>query len=291
MFVRWKLAKYQQQPRWNKTSQVNSYHSAVLVESYRKNGNPRQRFVTHIVNIKDASLKEDSPDAIAERLNFWWRVDLFLEAAKGTDWNISAERVVKTISAKVSRPSETLLAEQLAYKIKHNATTSELYALQNVIELQESTLVPLFEALRDDDPFVRFKIARVIVVIGRKRGFDIDAALAVIIGMLNVEDFVLSAHAAAIVRAHPRCLADPNVIHKIVQNLDHANPYTRYNSLRILGDIRDTKHVPIIKALLKHDDKWTRYEAKRTLKRINGSESMPPMPIDPYENTLASYRH
>ena len=98
MFVRWKRRML----RGERSPSYVLY--AVLVESQRVNGAPRQRVVRHLAHIKEMYL-----DATAHREWFWQRVDWHLD-----DLAISPDdraRIEEKLSTTVARPTAEELVE------------------------------------------------------------------------------------------------------------------------------------------------------------------------------------
>jgi len=94
VFVRWK----------ERTTKRGRVFYAVLVESQRENGKPRQKVIKHLAHIAEKYL-----DATAHQEYFWQRVDWYMD-----DLALSTE-TRKTIEgkliAKVKRPTEEELVQ------------------------------------------------------------------------------------------------------------------------------------------------------------------------------------
>lgn len=101
MFVRWKRRQLCRKPRWAKPEYVRY---AVLVESARVDGKPKQKIIRYLAHIKEKYLT-----ATAHQEWFWIRVDahfseLGLEPTVQTNLEDSLLRVVV-------RPTTTELAQ------------------------------------------------------------------------------------------------------------------------------------------------------------------------------------
>jgi len=111
MFVRWKTRKSTLNGR-GRVERVTHY--AVLVESTRVDGKPRQRFIAHIGNYH-----EGGQVGLHPHVDFWRQVEHRLKSL-----NLAAdvrERVERKLAERVPRPTPELLAELSRRRAELNA--------------------------------------------------------------------------------------------------------------------------------------------------------------------------
>lgn len=107
MYVRWK--KYKRSKRHHLTSEV--ILTAVLVESHRIGGKPRQRFIAHLGSIAERGIPH-----YWHRHDFWQSVEkaiehLSLDATTSTQIQESIERVVPRPSDESRQAASAALVE------------------------------------------------------------------------------------------------------------------------------------------------------------------------------------
>jgi len=113
VFVRWKSRKSSYSGRWHWLAERVT-HYAVLVESTRVDGKPRQRFVAHLANYHEGGRVEYYP-----HVDFWRQVERRLKSL-----NLAAdvrERVERKLAERVPRPTPELLAELSRRTAEFNA--------------------------------------------------------------------------------------------------------------------------------------------------------------------------
>lgn len=102
MFVRWKRRQLKRPPYDGQPAGHVRY--AVLVESKRRGGQPRQRVICHLAHIKERDIEK-----AVWRLRFWQTVDHRLNEL-GLDSETRAIMETK-LARDVARPSATELSE------------------------------------------------------------------------------------------------------------------------------------------------------------------------------------
>ena len=115
MYVRWKKRAMTRTGRFRGRYQIGAHALiAVLVESRRVNGSPRQRFVAHLGSIQvwengrgDVAIGTGGRAYRAAILGFWARVSRELDAIEEP---YDRDAVEAKISASVPRPGDKLAA-------------------------------------------------------------------------------------------------------------------------------------------------------------------------------------
>ena len=265
MFVRWKTRVYTRAARWNRPESKEEYHSAILVESYRIGEKVKQGFLLHLASIKESNVRGDTPLDVAERLNFWQKIDWFLEDATD-DPDVDAERIRSKLSSKVDRPSKPAWAESIVVDLKEHKDWQNIWdmvdALRRLLDLQ-TAVDPLIKALNDKDERVRYGAAIILTELGDDRASDI------LLQALNAQsDWIAFRAMSALRRWLPDLLKDQKTIDLVKQHLTREYGPARGEAVRILGDLGDKQFEPLITPLLNDEDFWTRQEAKKSLSKI-----------------------
>ncbi len=97
MFVRWKHVR--RRDRWGKE---NWAHSAVLVESVRMDGKPRQRMIAYVGTIQDRYLPGGADTTRWRLWRFWDNADAALDRLALPD--IERAKIVAALEAVAPRP-------------------------------------------------------------------------------------------------------------------------------------------------------------------------------------------
>jgi hypothetical protein len=265
MFVRWKTRVHTRTARWNRPESNEEYHSAVLVESYRIGEKVKQGFILHLASIKESSVKGNSLVDVAERLNFWQKIDWFLEDATGDPY-IDAERIRSKLSSQVDRPSKPAWAESIVVDLKEHKAWQNIWdmvdALRRLLDLQ-TAVNPLIEALTDKDEWVRYGAAIILTELGDERASNM------LLRALNAQNDWLAFRAmSALRRWLPDLLKDQKTIDLVKQHLTREYGPARCEAVRVLGDLGDKQFKPLITPFLNDEDFWTRQEAKKSLSKM-----------------------
>jgi len=269
MYVRWKTRVYTRAAQWNKPESTEQYHSATLVESYRIGGKVKQRFLLHLASIKESHIKGNELLDVVERLNFWHKIDRFLEDTTG-DPDIDAERIRSKLSSKVDRPSKTVWAESIVVDLKEHKNWQNIwrlvYALEHLLDLQ-TEIDPLIKALNDKDERVRYGAAIILTELGD------DRASNILLQALNAQSDWIALRAMSALRWRPDLLRDQKTIDLVKRNLTREYGAARCEAVRILGDNGYKQFVSLITPFLTDEDYWTRQEAKKSLLKIQRKAS------------------
>lgn len=101
MYLRWK--KTRRRDRWG---EENWAHSAVLVESVRMDGKPRQRMIAYVGTIQDRYLLGGADTARWRLWRFWDNADAALDRLALPD--IERAKIVAALEAVVPMPQSSL---------------------------------------------------------------------------------------------------------------------------------------------------------------------------------------
>lgn len=105
MYVRWKRTPLKRRLRWDETPDYSL--SAVLVESRRVDGHPRQRYVKHL-----GAVRERCTGIPGHALGFWQTADAALTALGLVATEHQA--IERQLSARVPRPSAGAMQAEIA---------------------------------------------------------------------------------------------------------------------------------------------------------------------------------
>jgi hypothetical protein len=106
MFVRWKRKRRKDDRRgWGKDQIVTPQWllSAVLVESVRINGKPRQRTIRYLGSIREQYLDLSEGASTARRFHFWRGVEWSLDQLELSD--LDRVRIIAAIEERVPQPT------------------------------------------------------------------------------------------------------------------------------------------------------------------------------------------
>ncbi len=114
MFVRWKKRRSTDRAFWH-AKHGSVTHYAVLVESVRVDGQPRQRFVAHLTSYNEG----DNRNAEMKPVDFWRQAEHRLNGLN-LDGDLRA-RVEAKLAERMPRPAPEFLAELKRRRAKLNA--------------------------------------------------------------------------------------------------------------------------------------------------------------------------
>ncbi len=114
MFVRWKKRRSTDRAFWHAKHGSVTYY-AVLIESVRVGGQPRQRFVAHLASYNEG----DTRRARMQHVDFWRQAERRLNELSIADG--TRARIEAKLAERVPRPSLEFLAELARQRAEFNA--------------------------------------------------------------------------------------------------------------------------------------------------------------------------